>query len=124
MNQFFLDYLQIMHSPAIFEPEISMKSHTYKPDPDALPDVKPEFNCDLPTREKSSKSQMCKICGKVLSSPSSYYVHMKVHSGNKPFGCTQCEATFCRKAYLEVHMRTHTDGISELFRDKKKGKKC
>lgn len=34
-----------MHSPAIFEPEISMKSHTYKPDPDALPDVKPEFNC-------------------------------------------------------------------------------
>lgn len=54
------------------------------------------------------KPQTCKICGKVLSSPSSYYVHMKLHSGNKPYACTICEASFCRKPYLEVHMRTHT----------------
>lgn len=54
------------------------------------------------------KPQTCKVCGKVLSSPSSYYVHMKVHSGNKPYACTVCEASFCRKPYLEVHMRTHT----------------
>lgn len=55
-----------------------------------------------------SPKQTCEICGKVLSSLSSYYVHMKVHSGNKPYACTFCEATFCRKPYLEVHMRTHT----------------
>lgn len=55
-----------------------------------------------------SKPQACKVCGKVLSSASSYYVHMKLHSGNKPFQCTVCEAAFCRKPYLEVHMRTHT----------------
>lgn len=55
-----------------------------------------------------STKQTCEICGKVLSSLSSYYVHMKVHSGNKPYACTYCEATFCRKPYLEVHMRTHT----------------
>lgn len=55
-----------------------------------------------------SSKQTCEICGKVLSSLSSYYVHMKVHSGNKPYACTYCEATFCRKPYLEVHMRTHT----------------
>nr|CAD7406128.1 unnamed protein product [Timema poppensis] len=55
-----------------------------------------------------SKSQACKVCGKVLSSASSYYVHMKLHSGNKPYHCTACEASFCRKPYLEVHMRTHT----------------
>ncbi|RLU18218.1 hypothetical protein DMN91_008574 [Ooceraea biroi] len=28
--------------------------------------------------------------------------------GNKPYRCTACEASFCRKPYLEVHMRTHT----------------
>lgn len=81
-----------------------------------------------------SKPQACKICGKMLSSASSYYVHMKLHSGTKPFACTVrhnhsiikfelnlifklnwinffsqvCEAAFCRKPYLEVHMRTHT----------------
>ncbi|KAL1122384.1 hypothetical protein AAG570_003789 [Ranatra chinensis] len=33
---------------------------------------------------------------------------MKQHSGNKPYHCTVCEASFCRKPYLEVHMRTHT----------------
>lgn len=48
------------------------------------------------------KPQQCKICGKVLSSASSYYVHMKQHSGSKPYQCSQCDAAFCRKPYLEV----------------------
>ncbi|XP_054289924.1 zinc finger protein OZF-like isoform X2 [Macrosteles quadrilineatus] len=56
----------------------------------------------------TKKTQICNVCGKILSSPSSYYVHMKMHSENKPFACTMCEASFCRKPYLEVHMRTHT----------------
>jgi len=56
----------------------------------------------------ASKMQSCKVCGKVLSSASSYYVHMKLHSGSKPYQCTVCEAAFCRKPYLEVHMRVHT----------------
>ncbi|XP_058462477.1 zinc finger protein OZF-like isoform X3 [Malaya genurostris] len=60
------------------------------------------------TTVSRTKRQTCKVCGKTLSSPSSYYVHMKLHSGTKPFACTVCEAAFCRKPYLEVHMRTHT----------------
>ncbi|EAT44162.1 AAEL004444-PA [Aedes aegypti] len=60
------------------------------------------------TAPSRSKRQTCKVCGKTLSSPSSYYVHMKLHSGTKPFACTVCDAAFCRKPYLEVHMRTHT----------------
>lgn len=48
------------------------------------------------------KTQACKVCGKVLSSASSYYVHMKSHSDSKPFQCSQCEVSFCRKPYLEV----------------------
>lgn len=55
-----------------------------------------------------SKPQACKVCGKILLSASSYYVHMKLHSGTKPFQCTVCDVAFCRKPYLEVHMRTHT----------------
>lgn len=39
-----------------------------------------------------SKPQACKVCGKMLSSASSYYVHMKLHSGTKPFACTVRDA--------------------------------
>lgn len=67
------------------------------------------------TAVRGSKPQACKVCGKMLSSASSYYVHMKLHSGTKPFACTVCDAAFCRKPYLEVHMRTHT-GKSNLNR--------
>ncbi|KAK7591200.1 hypothetical protein V9T40_002813 [Parthenolecanium corni] len=55
-----------------------------------------------------SKSHSCYVCGKTLSSTSSYYVHMKQHSGHKPYHCPLCDVSFCRKPYLEVHMRTHT----------------
>lgn len=29
-------------------------------------------------------------------------------SVHKPFQCSQCNAAFCRKPYLDIHMRTHT----------------
>ncbi|XP_059622395.1 zinc finger protein 260-like isoform X5 [Phlebotomus argentipes] len=67
-----------------------------------------QSNASAGTHTSRSKPQACKVCGKMLSSASSYYVHMKLHSGTKPFQCTVCEAAFCRKPYLEVHMRTHT----------------
>ncbi|XP_055681452.1 zinc finger protein ZFP2-like isoform X17 [Lutzomyia longipalpis] len=67
-----------------------------------------QSNSATGTHTSRSKPQACKVCGKILSSASSYYVHMKLHSGTKPFQCTVCEAAFCRKPYLEVHMRTHT----------------
>ena len=53
---------------------------------------------------EKSKSQQCKVCSKVLSSTSSYYVHMKIHTGNKPFHCNECGASFSRKPYLEVNL--------------------
>ena len=50
------------------------------------------------------KTHSCYVCGKVLSSTSSYYVHMKQHSGHKPYHCPMCDVSFCRKPYLEVNI--------------------
>lgn len=56
--------------------------------------TKQELNQGMPLSISSqsstsrSKPQACKVCGKMLSSASSYYVHMKLHSGTKPFACT------------------------------------
>nr|XP_022906544.1 gastrula zinc finger protein XlCGF49.1-like isoform X1 [Onthophagus taurus] len=102
-------------SHSLFEPEITVKQTL---DEEGCIYIKQEHDTIIenvrihPPKTKKQKQQACKVCGKLLSSPSSYYVHMKVHSGSKPFQCTECEATFCRKTYLEVnfkvHMRTHT----------------
>ncbi|XP_056633114.1 zinc finger protein 248-like isoform X1 [Diorhabda sublineata] len=74
-------------------------------------DTKPiihDLDSEASNEYKKLKQQKCNVCDKVLSSASSYYVHMKKHSNNKPYQCTHCDASFCRKPYLEVHMRTHT----------------
>lgn len=66
------------------------------------------------TSVSRSKPQACRICGRVLASTSSYYVHLKSHSNNKPYRCTQCEACFCRKPYLEVSAFDHLFSKKEL----------
>ncbi|KAK9887837.1 hypothetical protein WA026_000147 [Henosepilachna vigintioctopunctata] len=53
-------------------------------------------------------ARTCQICGKILASVTSLYVHLKSHSKNKPYNCADCGATFTRKYYLEVHLRSHT----------------
>lgn len=70
----------------------------------------PPASAAKPAKKTSNeyKTHSCYVCGKVLSSTSSYYVHMKQHSGHKPYHCPMCDVSFCRKPYLEVHMRTHT----------------
>ena len=34
-----------------------------------------------------------------------------VHSGKKPFRCSQCPKSFALKANLQVHLRVHTGEI-------------
>jgi hypothetical protein len=48
------------------------------------------------TSRSTSKPQACKVCGKILSSASSYYVHLKLHSGSKPFQCKNNKNSICR----------------------------
>lgn len=97
-------------------PQLSLMSEPSTPTCDIKDEVMSEGTlsgdgstaASMPSAPPANKMQTCKVCGKVLSSSSSYYVHMKLHSGHKPFQCTVCEAAFCRKPYLEVHMRVHT----------------
>lgn len=35
-------------------------------------------------------------------------------SMHKPFQCSQCNAAFCRKPYLDIHMRIHTGKIHAI----------
>ena len=51
---------------------------------------------------------ICKVCNQVCRTPSQLKLHIRVHSGEKPYMCQICDKVFSRKSHLPPHMRIHT----------------
>ena len=54
-----------------------------------------------------SKKYACPICSIVMRSPSVVRDHVRIHTGERPFGCALCDLSFRRKEDLTRHMKTH-----------------
>ncbi|CAN0330449.1 unnamed protein product [Lampetra planeri] len=50
----------------------------------------------------------CRYCGKVFGSDSALQIHLRSHTGERPFKCNICGSRFTTRGNLKVHMRTHT----------------
>jgi KRAB domain-containing zinc finger protein len=47
-------------------------------------------------------------CDKAYTRPNGLLVHMRSHTGERPFSCTICDKTFTEKGKLTNHLRTHS----------------
>jgi hypothetical protein len=50
----------------------------------------------------------CDVCGATSADRSNLVVHMRVHTGERPYKCDLCHAAFTESGSLSKHMRTHT----------------
>ncbi|ESO92757.1 hypothetical protein LOTGIDRAFT_120077 [Lottia gigantea] len=52
------------------------------------------------------KNYKCLICGKSFASNYYFKIHKRIHTGEKPFGCSVCKQRFIRKDSLKLHVYT------------------
>ncbi|KAM6223648.1 zinc finger protein 296 [Rhynchocyon petersi] len=68
--------------------------------------VKPEAEVKGP-RVNGRRSPTCSVCKKTLSSFSNLKVHMRSHTGERPYACDQCPYACAQSSKLNRHKKTH-----------------
>lgn len=72
--------------------------------------VKAQVDAFIKSPKKAGSSQLitCPVCGQVLARHSTLKIHMRQHSGDRPFKCSSCSRTFTQRSLLDSHLRTHS----------------
>lgn len=58
---------------------------------------------------------VCKYCPKAFASQGNLQSHERTHTGERPYSCTQCGRSFIQKSQLTAHEATHQYQSSEVY---------
>ena len=64
-----------------------------------------ENQCDVVLSKIGLKTWLCRSCGQVCPSQSSFVMHYRTHTGEKPFGCPHCPYRGNQKIHLLNHLK-------------------
>uniref|UniRef100_A0A3B3DZS6 Zinc finger and BTB domain containing 22a n=1 Tax=Oryzias melastigma TaxID=30732 RepID=A0A3B3DZS6_ORYME len=62
-----------------------------------------------PPPEEPFFKHKCRFCAKVFGSDSALQIHLRSHTGERPFKCNICGNRFSTKGNLKVHFQRHKD---------------
>ncbi|XP_063769595.1 sal-like protein 2 isoform X2 [Pseudophryne corroboree] len=60
-------------------------------------------------QERSSGKHKCRFCAKVFGSDSALQIHLRSHTGERPYKCNICGNRFTTRGNLKVHFHRHRE---------------